>query len=73
MFPKVDIKKYTIKNDEKMILDLLLQKRVLLVQGTGFGYPKPDHFRVVFLPQLAALEAAIENIAEFFTNYNQIE
>lgn len=50
MFPKIDLNRYSIKDDQKMILDLLLQEKVLLVQGTAFNWPHPDHFRIVTLP-----------------------
>jgi len=69
MFPKLDPKKYPIKDDAKMILDLLLQEKVLVVQGTGFNYPKPDHFRIVFLPRVDELKTAIGKIAHFLENY----
>jgi alanine-synthesizing transaminase len=58
-FPKIDIKRFNIKNDQQFILDLLLEKKILLVQGTGFNWPEPDHFRVVFLPNKDTLREAI--------------
>jgi alanine-synthesizing transaminase len=54
-----------------MILDLLLQEKVLLVQGTGFNWPDPDHFRIVFLPSTEDLKEAIGRIARFFSHYTQ--
>lgn len=71
VFPKIDIKKFNIQNDQKFILDLLLQKKVLLVQGTGFNWPQPDHFRMVFLPVVDELTEAIKRIGEFLDGYKQ--
>lgn len=71
LFPKVNVKKFGIKNDQKMILDLLIEKKVLLVQGSGFNWPMPDHFRLVFLPQKEILKQVISNIADFFSHYRQ--
>ncbi|HEY8345437.1 MAG TPA: pyridoxal phosphate-dependent aminotransferase, partial [Bacillota bacterium] len=52
MFPRLDTRRFQVTDDQKFILDLLLQEKVLLVQGTGFNWPAPDHFRLVFLPEL---------------------
>jgi len=71
LFPKIDTKKYTIRDDQQFILDLLKQERVLLVQGTGFGWPKPDHFRLVFLPRVDDLAIAIDKLAHFLSTYHQ--
>ncbi len=71
LFPKIDVKKFNIKDDEKFILDLLIQEKVLLVQGTGFNWPEPDHFRVVFLPAVEDLEVAIARIKKFLETYSQ--
>jgi len=70
-FPKVDIKRFNISNDEQFILDLLREEKVLLVQGTGFNWPNPDHFRVVFLPALPDLKLAMDRIENFLANYRQ--
>ncbi|MGA1823797.1 MAG: pyridoxal phosphate-dependent aminotransferase [bacterium] len=72
MFPRIDLERYPITNDEQMILDLLLQKRVLLIQGSAFGYPKPDHFRLVFLPQSEVIQTAIHKLGDFLQHYKQI-
>lgn len=69
LFPKLDPKIYPIKDDQQFILDLLLEEKVLLVQGTGFNWKTPDHFRVVFLPNIDDLTEAIERIARFLENY----
>lgn len=71
LFPKVDIKKFNITSDVKWILDFLIKKKVLLVQGTGFNWEKPDHFRIVFLPHKNDLTEAINHLADFFDGYSQ--
>lgn len=71
LFPKLDPKIYPIKDDQKFIMDLLLQEKVLLVQGTGFNWKTPDHFRVVFLPNVDDLTEAIKRIARFLENYRK--
>lgn len=71
LFPRLDIEQFNIKNDEKFILDLLVQEKVLLVQGTGFNWPEPDHFRVVFLPAEEDLEIALGRLARFLSTYHQ--
>ena len=71
LFPKIDTKKYNIKDDQKMILDFLIQEKVLLVQGSGFNWPKPDHFRIVTLPHVEDLEIAIGRFERFLATYRQ--
>ncbi len=71
MFPRLDRKMYPIENDQQFILDLLLEERVLLVQGTGFNWPSPDHFRVVFLPNADDLTDSINRIARFLDGYRK--
>ncbi|HBC5065241.1 pyridoxal phosphate-dependent aminotransferase [Proteus mirabilis] len=71
MFPKIDLNSYSIKDDQKMILDLLLQEKVLLVQGTAFNWPHPDHFRIVTLPRENDLEMAIQKFGRFIVGYHQ--
>ncbi len=70
-FPKIDPKVCPIHNDEKFVLDLLLQEKLLIVQGTAFNWPWPDHFRVVTLPRLDDLEQAIGRIGNFLRTYRQ--
>ncbi len=65
MFPRLDPKMYPIEDDQQFVLDLLLEEKVLVVQGTGFNWPQPDHFRVVFLPNSDDLTEAIGRIARF--------
>lgn len=70
-FPKMDRKKFAIQNDERMVLDLLEQQKILIVHGTAFNWPEPDHFRVVFLPRPEDLSEAMERMHQFFTHYVQ--
>jgi alanine-synthesizing transaminase len=69
LFPKLDREIYPIEDDEQLVLDLLLEERILLVQGTAFNWPDPDHFRIVFLPREDDLEEAIERLARFLEKY----
>jgi alanine-synthesizing transaminase len=69
MFPKIDVEKYHIKDDQQFVLDLLIDQKILLVQGTGFNWPYPDHFRVVFLPTVEELSQTIDRIALFLKDY----
>ena len=71
MFPKLDPKVYPIVNDQEFIAELLREERVLLVQGSGFNWPHPDHFRVVFLPHEDELREAIGRLARFLEAYRQ--
>ena len=71
MFPKLDPKVYPIKNDQAFISELLQEEKVLLVQGTGFNWPHPDHFRLVFLPHEDDLREAIARVARFLENYRK--
>ncbi len=71
MFPKLDVKKFNLTDDRKFILELLKDKKVLVVQGTGFNWPQPDHFRIVFLPPVQVLEQAVNRIGEFLVSYRQ--
>ncbi|MFM8757798.1 MAG: pyridoxal phosphate-dependent aminotransferase [Limnohabitans sp.] len=65
MFPRLDPVIYPIKDDQKFFLELLEETRVMLVQGTGFNWPAPDHFRIVFLPHEDDLREAIQRLARF--------
>lgn len=71
LFPRLDPEIYPIKDDQQFILDLLLDEKVLLVQGTGFNWKTPDHFRVVFLPNVDDLTEAIKRIARFLETYRK--
>ena len=69
MFPKLDPKLYPIEDDQQFAYELLAEQKVLIVQGTGFNWPKPDHIRVVFLPNSDDLTDAIGRIAAFLEHY----
>jgi len=71
LFPKIETTMFNIKNDVKMVLDLLSDQKVLLVQGTGFNWKEPDHFRIVFLPNIEDMREAMTRIGKFFANYKQ--
>jgi alanine-synthesizing transaminase len=70
-FPKLDQKKFNIQDDQRFVLDLLLAEKILVVQGTAFNWPDPDHFRIVTLPRATDLETAITAIGRFLDNYRQ--
>lgn len=70
-FPKMDVKKFNIHNDEKMVLDLLEQQKMLIVHGSAFNWAEPDHFRVVFLPRPEDLDLAMQRMHTFFDSYRQ--
>ncbi|WP_019672770.1 aminotransferase class I/II-fold pyridoxal phosphate-dependent enzyme [Psychrobacter lutiphocae] len=67
-FPKIDLDIYPIEDDMQFMMDLLMEEKVLMVQGSGFNWDKPDHFRVVFLPNLLDLEDAMDRLDRFFAN-----
>ncbi|MCL1622643.1 aminotransferase class I/II-fold pyridoxal phosphate-dependent enzyme [Moraxella sp. Tifton1] len=67
-FAKIDRDIYPIDDDMQFMMDLLIQEKVLMVQGTGFNWDKPDHFRLVFLPNLVDLEDAMDRLDRFFAN-----
>jgi alanine-synthesizing transaminase len=69
MFPKLDPKIYPIEDDRQFFLELLKETKVMLVQGTGFNWPTPDHFRIVFLPHEEDLREAVNRIAGFLERY----
>ncbi len=71
IFPKIDVKKFNITNDEQFAVDFLREKKVLIVQGSGFNWNKPDHFRVVYLPRIEVLEDAMKKLGEFMSSYKQ--
>ena len=71
LFPKMDKKKFNITDDMQFALDLLRETHVLIVQGTGFNWPEPDHFRIVFLPDLENLSLAADRLEKFFAGYRQ--
>jgi alanine-synthesizing transaminase len=70
-FPRLDPEVYDIADDEQLVLDLLLQEKILVTQGTGFNWPAPDHLRIVTLPWSRDLAAAIDRLGNFLTSYRQ--
>jgi alanine-synthesizing transaminase len=71
-FPKVDKDRFNILDDERMVLDLLEQQKILVVHGTAFNWKSPDHFRVVFLPRPEDLSLAMSRINQFFRGYTPV-
>jgi alanine-synthesizing transaminase len=71
MFPRLDPKMYPIADDQQFAYELLAEEKVLIVQGTGFNWPRPDHFRLVFLPNSDDLAEAIGRIARFLESYRK--
>ncbi len=71
LFPKIDVERFGITDDRQFVLDLLKEMHVLVVQGTGFNWPSPDHFRIVFLPSVDILEDSIKKIGHFLSYYRQ--
>jgi len=70
-FPRLDPAVHAIHDDEKFVLDLLLREKIQVVQGTGFSWPYPDHFRILTLPRVDDLDAAIGRIGRFLAGYRQ--
>ena len=73
LFPRLDPKVYPIEDDQQFFLEMLQETKVMLVQGTGFNWPNPDHFRVVFLPHEDELREAISRMAKFLENYRKTQ
>lgn len=71
IFPKIDTEKFNIKDDMQFALDFLKEKHVLIVQGTGFNWIAPDHFRIVYLPRVDELKTACGRLADFLAGYRQ--
>jgi alanine-synthesizing transaminase len=71
MFPKLDPKVYPITDDQQFFMEMLQETRVMLVQGTGFNWDTPDHFRIVFLPHEDDLREAIGRVAKFLETYRK--
>ena len=70
-FPRLDPKVFNIQDDQQLVLDLLLQEKILLVQGTAFNWPDPDHVRIVTLPWADQLGDALDRFARFLSRYRQ--
>ena len=71
IFPKIDVKKFNIYDDEKFALDFLREKKVLVTHGRGFNWGAPDHFRIVYLPRVEELKKATDKLADFLKTYRQ--
>lgn len=71
IFPKIDTKKFNIMSDEKFALDFLRKEKILIVQGSGFNWKEPDHFRIVYLPEISILEKATNGLENFLKYYKQ--
>lgn len=71
IFPKLDVKKFNITNDEQFVLDFLHKHRILLVHGGGFNWKQPDHFRIVYLPKMEDLKFTMDRMREFLSTYKQ--
>ena len=71
IFPKIDAKKFNITNDEQFVLDFLREKKILLVHGGGFHWEQPDHFRIVYLPEIDDLKYSMGELKDFLRDYKQ--
>lgn len=71
LFPRLDPKVYPVDDDQRLAYELLAEEKVLIVQGSGFNWPRPDHFRLVFLPHADDLAEAIGRIARFLDHYRR--
>ncbi|MDH3210720.1 MAG: aminotransferase, partial [Burkholderiaceae bacterium] len=71
MFPRLDAKIYPVDDDQHLAYELLAQEKVLIVQGTGFNWVQPDHFRIVFLPNADDLSEALTRVARFLDQYRK--
>ncbi|MDR2807406.1 MAG: pyridoxal phosphate-dependent aminotransferase [Spirochaetaceae bacterium] len=71
-FPKLDTKRFAINDDERFIIDLLKEQKILVVQGTGFNWIAPDHFRIVFLASTGILKGALQRLGTFLEHYKQV-
>ena len=71
LFPKLDVKKFNITSDKQFARDLLMATNILIVPGSGFDWPDPDHFRIVMLPEAGELRAAMERMGNFLDGYKQ--
>ena len=71
IFPRIDAEKFGIKSDEQFVLDFLRQKKILLVAGGGFHWEQPDHFRIVYLPNVEQLRYSMGEMKDFLSTYRQ--
>ena len=71
IFPKLDVERFHILDDERFALDLLREKRILITHGGGFHWEQPDHFRIVYMPEIEVLKKAVRSMSDFFAHYDQ--
>jgi len=71
IFPKIDVKRFSVVDDEQFVLDFLHAHHVLMTHGRGFNYPDPDHFRIVYLPEVSELERIMVDMRLFLEDYKQ--
>ena len=71
MFPRIDAKKFAIHNDQQFVIDLLAAQHIFVVQGSGFNWHQPDHFRIVYLPPVEVLDETLDKFARFLETYKQ--
>jgi alanine-synthesizing transaminase len=71
LFPKLDSRRFNISSDEQLVLDLLTDKKILLVQGSAFNWNDQHHLRIVFLPPVDELTVALQSFGDFLSNYQQ--
>ena len=71
LFPRIHLDHHKLHNDRQMVLDFLVQHKILLVEGTAFNWKDPDHFRIVFLPRVDELDKALTKFGEFISRYSQ--
>lgn len=71
LFPRLDPDVHEIRDDARLVYDLLVSEHILLVQGTGFNWPQPDHLRIVTLPEARVLAEAVERMGNFLSSYRQ--
>lgn len=71
IFPKLDARRFNLQNDEQFVLDFLHEKHILVVHGSGFNWHEPDHFRVVYLPEIGELKRAADALGDFLSRYRQ--
>ena len=71
IFPKIDVKRFNITDDEQFTYDLLREKKILVISGKGFNWKQPDHFRIVYLARTEQLAEAMDKMKDFFRYYRQ--
>lgn len=71
LFPKIDIKKFNIHNDEQFVLDFLKAHHILITHGRGYYWPEPDHFRIIYLPEVEQLMRVTDSLRQFLSSYHQ--